>query len=87
MKGQVKYKEILYDAKLIFKSSDLSGQTRADQVIVNSFMTVFAYLFGEYRSFLSAIDPATGERKLQVQKEMRYEIQQLAIIYYLMHCY
>ena len=46
-----------------------SGQSKADKLVVLSFMIVFAYFFGELRSFLSDADPKTGIMLLQVRHQ------------------
>ena len=48
-------------------TSSFIGQSRADEIIVNSFMIVFTYLFGGYKEYMATMDHRTGEKQLQVK--------------------
>lgn len=45
-----------------------AGNSRADEIVVNAFMTVFAYLYGNYREFLATTSFRTRTKKFQVMK-------------------
>lgn len=50
-----------------FASICILGHARADEIIVNAFMTVFAYFFGEYKQYMPIKNTRTGMRELQVR--------------------
>lgn len=52
------------------------GQSRADEIVVNSFMIVFTYLFGGYKEYLATMDHRTGEKQLQVKEQNKFTILQ-----------
>ena len=37
------------------KSSDAASRSRADEILVNTFMTFFAYLYGEFKNSVMII--------------------------------
>ncbi|XP_003388654.1 PREDICTED: DENN domain-containing protein 2A-like [Amphimedon queenslandica] len=58
----------MLDAAIIknaYSRPDRKGHARADEIIVNAFMTVFAYFFGEYKQYMSVKDTKTRMRELQ----------------------